>query len=86
MEECLEREVKEEVNIEVQNIRYFGSQPWPFPDSLMVGFIADYKSGKIKINPDEIIDANWYTPDNLPEIPKKLSISRKMIDWFVENN
>ena len=84
LEECVKREIKEEVNIEVENIRYFGSQPWPFPDSLMIGFIADYKSGELAIDGDEIIDANWFTPGNLPNIPGKLSIARELIDWFIE--
>ena len=85
LEECVKREMKEEVNIEVKNIRYFGSQPWPFPDSLMIGFIADYKSGELSIDGDEIIDAGWYSPDNLPLIPGKLSIARELIDWFSES-
>ncbi|MFC2140876.1 NAD(+) diphosphatase [Acidobacteriota bacterium] len=84
LEECVKREIKEEVNIEVENIRYFGSQPWPFPDSLMIGFTADYKSGELKIDGDEIIDANWFTPGDLPNIPGKLSIARELIDWFIE--
>ncbi len=84
LEDCISREVKEEVNIEVENIRYFGSQPWPFPDSLMIAFIADYKDGEICLDNDEIIDASWYSRDDLPEIPKKASIAREMIDWFVE--
>lgn len=84
LEECVKREIKEEVNIEVENIKYFGSQPWPFPDSLMIGFTADYKGGELKIDGEEIIDANWYTPENLPNIPGKLSIARELIDWFIE--
>jgi len=84
LEECIRREIKEEVNIEVENIRYYGSQPWPFPDSLMIGFIADYKSGELSIDGDEIIDANWFTPNNLPNIPGKISIARELIDWFIE--
>jgi NAD+ diphosphatase len=84
LEECVKREIKEEVNIEVENIKYFGSQPWPFPDSLMIGFTADYKSGELTIDGEEIIDANWFTPGNLPNIPGKLSIARELIDWFIE--
>jgi len=82
--ECVKREIKEEVDIEVENIRYFGSQPWPFPDSLMIGFTADYKSGELSIDGEEIIDAGWFTPGNLPEIPGKLSIARELIDWFID--
>ncbi|MHA2245459.1 MAG: NAD(+) diphosphatase [Candidatus Hodarchaeales archaeon] len=86
LEECVKREVKEEVGLEVENIVYFGSQSWPFPDSLMCAFIADYTRGKISVDKAEIKDANWFTKDNLPLIPSKLSISRKIIDWFVANN
>ncbi len=84
LEECVRREVKEEVGIEVQNICYFGSQPWPFPHSLMVAFTADYAAGKIAIDEAEIVDAGWFTVNNLPPIPDKVSISRRLIDWFVE--
>ncbi|MHA2156768.1 MAG: NAD(+) diphosphatase [Candidatus Hodarchaeales archaeon] len=85
LEECVRREVLEEVGIEVNNIRYFGSQSWPFPDSLMIGFLADYATGQIVINPIEINDANWFTADNLPQVPGEISIARKIIDWFVQN-
>ncbi len=74
------------MGIEVKNIRYFGSQAWPFPDSLMIGFLADYNKGEIFIDKTEIRDANWFTKDNLPPIPSKISIARKIIDWFVTNN
>jgi NAD+ diphosphatase len=85
LEECVKREVREEVGLDVKNIRYFGSQPWPFPHSLMVGFIADHEKGEIVPDPNEIADAGWYAADQLPEIPGKISISRRLIDWFVEN-
>jgi NAD+ diphosphatase len=84
LEECVKREIKEEADIEVDNIRYFSSQPWPFPDSLMMGFVADYKSGEISVDGDEIVEAEWFTPENLPNIPGKVSIARKLIDWFIE--
>jgi len=82
LEECVAREVREEVGIEIENIRYFQSQSWPFPDSLMVAFFADYKSGEIVIDPVEIVHAGWFAPDDLPEIPPPGSVSRKMIDEF----
>ncbi len=85
MEDCVIREVKEETGIEVKNIRYFGSQPWPFPDSLMAGFIADYAGGEIRIDNKEILDAGWYKADQFPQIPERISIARSLIDWFVEN-
>lgn len=85
-EECVEREIMEEVGIKVKNISYFGSRPWPFPHSLMVGFTAEYDSGEITIDDVEITDAKWFTADNLPLIPGKISIARQLIDWFVETN
>ena len=85
-EECVEREIMEEVGIKVKNIRYFGSRPWPFPHSLMVGFTAEYESGDITIDDDEITDAKWFTADNLPLIPGKISIANQLIEWFVETN
>lgn len=84
LEECLRREVKEEVGIEVKNIRYFGSQPWPFPHSLMIAFTCDYAGGEIVLEEEEMAEAAWYTADNLPRIPPRISISRALIDWFVE--
>ena len=85
LEECVVREVHEEVGITVKNVRYFDSQPWPFPDSLMLGFTAEYAEGEIKTDGDEIVDAEWFAADNLPNIPPKVSIARRLIDWFVEN-
>lgn len=84
LEECVRREVKEEVGVEVTDIRYFGSQPWPFPHSLMIGFTAEYAGGEITMDGREIVDAGWFQADNLPLIPGKISIARKLIDWFLE--
>ena len=81
----MRREIEEEVGIKVKNIRYFGSQPWPFPDSLMIGFTAEYESGEIRVDETEIGDAGWFDPDKLPTIPGKISIARKLIDWFVDS-
>ncbi len=86
LEECVAREVYEEVGIAVKNIRYFGSQPWPFPNSLMVGFTADYAGGEIGVNKSEIVEAAWFPADNLPRIPPKITIARWLIDWFKENS
>ncbi|MCL4871216.1 MAG: NAD(+) diphosphatase [Anaerolineae bacterium] len=83
LEECVQREVLEETGILVENIRYFGSQPWPFPHSLMIGFTATYQGGEIAPDNDEIAEAHWFTAENLPLIPGKISISRQLIDWFV---
>ena len=83
LEEAVAREIREEVGIEVGHIRYFGSQPWPFPHSLMVGFTARHESGEIRIDGEEIVDAGWYSPENLPELPDSISISRQIIDSFL---
>ena len=85
LEECVRREIREEVGVEVANIRYFGSQSWPFPHSLMIGFTAEYAGGEIRPDPSEIADAQWFQPDCLPLIPEKISIARSLIDWFVES-
>ena len=83
LEETVSREIKEEVGIEVKDSRYFGSQPWPFPDSLMIAFTATYAGGEIRIDEEEIVDAGWFEPDAFPDIPGKISISRRLIDWYV---
>lgn len=84
-EECVKREIFEEVGIRVKNIRYFGSQPWPFPNSLMVAFTAEYEGGDIQVDNVEIGHADWFGIENLPEIPRRGSVARKLIDWFIEN-
>lgn len=83
LEECVMREVYEETRIRVRNIRYFGSQPWPFSQSLMVGFTAEYASGGIRVDETEIVDAAWFTKDNLPLIPRPGSIARRLVDAFI---
>ena len=75
--------VKEETGLEVKNITYFGNQPWPYPSGLMVGFIADYAGGEINLQDEELSSGDFYTRDNLPELPRKLSLARKMIDWLI---
>ncbi len=84
LEEAVHRGVQEEVEITVKNIRYFGSEPWLFPHSFMIGFIADYAAGEITIDNKEIVSAGWFCRDNLPQIPSPLSISRALIDSWVE--
>jgi NAD+ diphosphatase len=86
LEETVSREVREEVGIEVKDVRYFGSQPWPFPNSLMIGFTAVYAGGDIVLEEQEIADAAWFNKHHLPQIPPKLSIARKLIDWFVSSS
>lgn len=83
LEETVVREVHEEVGIDITDIRYFGSQPWPFPNSLMIGFTATYAHGDITIEPQELVDAGWFNKHNLPKLPPPLSIARKLIDWFI---
>ena len=86
LEEALMREVKEESGITVKDIRYFGSQPWPFPHSLMIGFTANYASGQVTLNDSENIDVGWFTAENLPsQLPSEMSIARKLIDSFLES-
>jgi NAD+ diphosphatase len=83
LEQCVHREVREEVGVEVRDVRYVASQPWPFPDSLMVGFTAEWVSGEIHPDPSEIADAAWYSVEALPELPMPISIARRLIDAHV---
>lgn len=84
LEECAHREIFEEVGVTVENLRYFGSQSHPFPHSLMVGFVADWAEGEIRIDEDEIEDARWFRADDLPPLPHPMSIARALIEDFVE--
>ena len=86
LEQTLVREVREEVGIEVANVRYFASQPWPFPHSLMIAFNADYAGGEITPQADEIEAADWFSIDRLPQVlPSKISISRRLIDAALQD-
>lgn len=85
LEETLVREVKEEVGIDVDALRYFGSQSWPFPNSLMLGFFARWAGGEIVVDQTEIVDAKWFRRGELPMIPPAMSISRQLIDvWLAD--
>ena len=84
LEECVHREVMEEVGLRIKNLKYFGSQPWPYPSGVMIGFTAEYESGSIKLQDEELNAGAFYTKDNLPEIPRKLSLARKLIDDWLE--
>ena len=84
LEECLHREVREETGIEIANLRYFGSQGWPYPNSLMLGFKADYAGGEIRVDGVEVVEAGWFRPDRLPNLPGKSSIARALIDDFIQ--
>jgi NAD+ diphosphatase len=83
IEQCLEREVMEEVGIRVSNARYFASQPWPFPHSLMIAFFAEYESGELRPDETEIEDAQWFDVCNLPRLPARISVARRLIDAAV---
>jgi NAD+ diphosphatase len=86
LEAAVAREIREEAGIEITDIRYFGSQPWPFTGSLMIGFTARWAAGDIVAEPTEIADADWFPPHELPRIPPKLSIARELIDDFVRRH
>ncbi|MEZ5728559.1 MAG: NAD(+) diphosphatase [Burkholderiaceae bacterium] len=80
IEETVRREVREEVGIEVSDLRYFGSQSWPFPNSLMLAFFAEYAGGELRPDPNELADAQWFAPESLPKLPPRLSIARALIE------
>ena len=84
LEECVHREVMEEVGLRIKNLKYFGRQPWPYPSGVMIGFTAEYESGSIKLQDEELNAGAFYTKDNLPEIPRKVSLARKLIDDWLE--
>ena len=80
LEGAVHREVKEEVGVDVTDLRYVGSQNWPFPSQLMVGFVATYAGGEVRLDPEELEDARWFPCDALPGLPSRHSISRFIID------
>ena len=87
LEEAVQREIREEVGVVVDDVRYQGSQPWPFPHSLMIGFFARWVEGDIVIDPAEILEAAWFRRDALPAIPPAISIARRLIDqWVAESS
>tara|TARA_B100000767_G_scaffold56968_1_gene52659 strand:+ start:180 stop:491 length:312 start_codon:yes stop_codon:yes gene_type:complete len=82
-EEALAREVMEEVNVKVVNIEYYGSQSWPFPSQLMLGYFCEYLEGEIHLNDDELEEARWFDLDALPIIPPETSISGQLIRSYI---
>lgn len=84
LEECVQREVWEETRLRITNIRYFASQPWPYPCGLMVGFTADYLAGEISLQREELSDGGWYSRDRLPYLPDPSSIAYRLIDDWVK--
>ncbi len=85
IEACVAREVMEETGIKIRNIRYFGSQPWPYPRNLMVGFTAEYAGGELRLQESEIRKGGWFKRDALPEIPGKVSLARRLIDAWCDD-
>lgn len=84
-EDAVRREIMEEVGIKVKNVTYFNNQSWPFPHSMMIGFTAEYESGEIQVDNDEILDAGWYNRNHMPpSIPRYGSIARTIIDHYLE--
>jgi NAD+ diphosphatase len=84
LEQCVQREVAEEVGVDVTNLQYFASQPWPFPHSMMIAFVCDWVSGEIRPQAGEIEDAKWFNVLHLPQLPSRISIARRLIDAVVE--
>lgn len=84
LEECVKREVYEETHLHIKNIRYFSSQPWPYPSGIMVGYTAEYESGTIKLQDEELNTGAFYDREHLPELPQKLSIARRLIDAWLD--
>jgi NAD+ diphosphatase len=84
LEQCLAREVAEEVGVQISNTRYFASQSWPFPHSMMIAFVCEWSSGEIRPQAGEIEEANWFDVLQLPKLPSKISIARRLIDAVVE--
>jgi len=84
VEECIRREVMEEVCLTIGKLEYFYSQPWPFPSQLMLGFIAEYAAGEIHIDPTEIVDAKWFRYDKLPQVPATASVAGQLIAHYIE--
>lgn len=86
LEEAVKREVMEETQLTIKNLRYFKSQPWPYPCGLMVGFFAEYESGELKLQDSELSKGGWFNKNSLPTIPEKLSLARMLIDEWLETH
>ena len=84
LEDAVRREIREEASIEVKDIRYFGSQTWPFPSNIMIGFRAEYAGGELKPDGEEVIESGWFDRAHHPEIPRPGSIARTMLDLLWE--
>ncbi len=85
LEDAAHREIREEASITVRDLRYFGSQTWPFPSNVMIGFRAEYAAGELRPDGDEVVESGWFTRERLPDIPRPGSIARAMLDaWIAE--
>ena len=80
LEEAVRREIREEASLEVGDIRYFGSQTWPFPSNVMIGFVADWAAGEPMPDGEEVVESGWFRRDNLPLLPKRVSLARRLVD------
>ena len=85
-EETVKREVYEEVGLKVKNIKYFGSQSWPFPSQLMLAYTCEYESGEIQVDGHEIVDAKWFDIDNLPNTPPSSTLSGLLINSYISGH
>lgn len=85
VEDCIRREIMEEVGVSVGKLEYFRSQPWPFPNQLMLAFFAEYAAGEINIDPAEIVDAKWFRYDQLPQVPAKATVAGQLIAHYVDH-
>ena len=84
LEECVQREALEETGLNLRHIRYFGSQPWPYPSGLMAGFVAESPEGEIRLQTSELLEGRFFFRDEAPLLPQKFSLARRMIDWWLE--
>lgn len=84
LEECVRREVWEETHLRIHSLRYFGSQPWPYPCGLMVAFTAEYESGELQLQSEELAGGGWFKRDNMPQPPAPGSIARQLIDDWLD--
>lgn len=82
LEDCCRREVMEETALSIKNIKYFGSETWPFPNNVMIGFTAEYAAGEIKVQEEELLEAAFFRRGSLPELPGRISLTRRMIDCW----
>ena len=85
LEDAVRREIREEASIAIKDIRYFGSQTWPFPSNIMIGFRAEYASGELKPDGEEVVESGWFDRGHLPEIPRPGSIARTMLDAWANH-